>query len=78
MEPDKKRTVGFFWLRIVGGILTAAGAGILGYYLVDIVQLGFSHMSGWYIERLRPFMTAGAVLIVIGILAYREGNRRTD
>ena len=78
MESDKKRRVGFFWLRIVGGLLTAGGAGILGYYLVDVVQLGFSHMSGWYIERLRPFMTAGAVLIVLGILAYREGNRRTD
>ncbi len=78
MEPGGKREVGMFWLRMAGGILMATGAGILGYYIVDIVQLGFSHMSGWYIERLRPFMTVGAVLIVIGILAYKEGNRRTD
>ncbi len=78
MEPGRKRAVGMFWLRMAGGVLMATGAGILGYYLVDVVQLGFSHMSGWYIERLRPFMTAGAVLIILGILAYREGNRRTD
>ncbi len=77
MEPERKRAVGMFWLRMAGGILMATGAGILGYYLVDVVQLRFSHMSGWYIERLRPFMTAGAVLIILGILAYREGNRRT-
>jgi hypothetical protein len=77
MEPERKRAVGMFWLRMAGGILMATGAGILGYYLVDVVQLSFSHMSGWYIERLRPFMTAGAVLIILGILAYREGNRRT-
>ncbi len=67
-----------FWLRMAGGILMATGAGILGYYLVDVVQLGFSHMSGWYIERLRPFMTAGAVLVILGLFVYREGSRRTD
>lgn len=66
------------WVRIIGGVLMGAGAGIFGYYLIDFTQWGPVGMGSGYVYSIRPFLAGALALIVVGLLVYREGCKRAD